>query len=310
MKKKIYMAHFFTLFAMLIWGVTFIMTKVVLKELGPLELLFYRFLIAYAVLWIIFPKIKKMESLKEEITFLFLGLTGVSLYFLMENVALQYSTASNVGLLISIAPILTAIVAHFFTKDEKFKKNLLFGFCIAIIGVALVIFNGSVLLKLNPIGDILAVLAAFMWAFYSVILKSINKEYPVIFVVRKTFFYGLLTAGLIIIVTGMKFTPLTGLSNIAIINLVLLGVIASALCYVLWNKAVSIIGAVKASNYIYLIPVITMITAKLVLNEKITMIMIVGSVLIIVGVYIGEKGLKFAKKDINMRTKNEKVQSR
>jgi drug/metabolite transporter (DMT)-like permease len=124
-----------------------------LHDLDPVEILFYRFAIGYLVLFLIYPKITKINSLREELLFFSLGLTGICLYFLVENIALQYTLASNVGLLISAAPILTAIVAHFTTHDEKLGRNLVIGFVMAIAGVFWWIHAGitkvNILLKIQ-----------------------------------------------------------------------------------------------------------------------------------------------------------------
>ncbi|SHH71060.1 DMT family transporter [Clostridium grantii] len=288
MKKNELTGYVMALTAIFIWGTTFISTKIILKDLTPVEILFYRFLIAYFALMIIYPKFHKIKSLKEELLFLSLGLSGVTLYFLVENTALQYTLASNVGLLLSTAPIFTALLAHFFTHDEKFNKNFLVGFIVAMVGIFLVLFNGKYILKLNPIGDLLALSAAIFWALYSILLKKICKEYSHIYVVRKTFFYGLITVVPLALILGADFKSINGISLNLGLNILFLGLGASALCFVFWNNAVSILGAVKSSNFIYLIPFITMITSSIILHETVNLIMIVGCIFILVGVYISD----------------------
>lgn len=295
MEKKKIIAHIMTLFAIFIWGITFVSTKIILEEYSPLKILFYRFLLAYIVLFLVHPKIEKFKNIKEELIFLGMGLCGVSLYFLAENIALQFTLASNVGLVLAMTPILTAILGHIFTDDEKLTFNLLLGFCIAILGVFCIVYNGAKILHINPIGDILALLAGLIWSFYSILLKKVDKTYNKIFVVRKTFFYGLITTVPIFFLFNESFL-LKMPSKIAFLNFIFLGVIASALCYVVWNKAVGIIGAIKASNYIYLIPLITMFFSVIILKEKITSLMLIGGIMILIGVYISEKGIKHLKK--------------
>lgn len=308
MKNFTLSGHLMALLTVLVWGVTFISTKLLLVSMDPVEILFLRFLIAYLTLWIIHPRFYRVEILKEEILFLILGLSGVTLYFLGENIALKYSLASNVGLLVSAAPILTAILAHLFTTDEKFSKNLLLGFIVAFIGIFLVIFNGSFILKLNPLGDFLALSSALMWAVYSIFIKRLGTKYNYIFITRKIFFYGLLT----MIPALLIFKPALNVKWVfvphLIGNLLFLSLFASSLCYVLWNKAVGIIGAVKASNYIYLIPLITIITSFIVLKERITAIALLGSLFIVAGVYISEHGLSIAPFHRPNKTKNEVIE--
>ncbi|BDU51600.1 DMT family transporter [Haliovirga abyssi] len=295
MKNNIILGHLMTLMTIFIWGVTFVSTKVLLVHLTPIEILFYRFLVAYILLLVIYPKIKKVNSAKEEILFFFLGFFGIFMYFLLENIALKYTLASNVGLFMSTIPIITSLIVVFGTKDEKFRKELIYGFLIAIIGVFLIIFNGKFILKLNPIGDILALIAALSFSIYSNLLKKINNKYNYLFITRKIFFYGIICMIPIIFLKHEQFSPNKLLIPEVFWNIVFLGVAASTLCFVMWNKAVSIIGAIKASNYIYLVPIITIGTSVLIINETITIFIILGGILTLSGVYISEKGFKIIK---------------
>jgi drug/metabolite transporter (DMT)-like permease len=291
MENKTVIGHLLALVTIFIWGTTYISTKILLTELTPVEILFYRFAIAYLALFLIYPKIEKIASLREELLFFCLGFTGICLYFLFQNMALQYSLASNVGLLVSVTPILTAIAVHFTTPDEKLNPRLLVGFLVAICGIFLVIFNGKFVLQLNPLGDILALLTAIVWAVYSVLLKKVAPDRNPVYVVRKTFFYGLLAIIPWLFLLKFEFKLGRGLGWPIIFNMLFLGLFASALCFVMWNRAIKIMGVIKASNYIYLVPLITMVTSVWVLREKVNAWMIFGGFLILAGVYIAERGL-------------------
>lgn len=185
--KKLFL-NILALITVIIWATTFISSKILLNIFTPLEVMFYRFIIAYFLLLVIHPKFHKIESLKEEAMFLLAGITGGSLYFLTENSAVKISQVSNVGLILATAPIITALLAHFFTKGEKLNKNLFLGFLTAISGVFLVMFNGNFVLKLNPIGDILALSAAICWSVYSITTKKFGSKYNHLYLTRKIFF--------------------------------------------------------------------------------------------------------------------------
>ncbi|WP_028456576.1 DMT family transporter [Chitinilyticum litopenaei] len=283
--------HLLALFAVSVWGTTFVSTKLLLTQLGPVEILFDRFLLAWLVLWLIHPVWRRPEGWRRELHYLALGAFGVTLYFLTENYALTMTQASNVGLLVSSAPLLTALFAHFFTRDERLSRTLLAGSLIAFAGVGLVMFNGSVVLRLNPLGDLLALCAGAMWAVYSILLRRMNQPHGLLYLTRKVFFYGLLTMLPALWLSGYRLAGPVLASTAVWPQLLFLGLIASALCYVVWNAAVQRIGAVKASNYIYLIPAITMLTAVLVLGERITPLSMAGAALIVLGVYVAEHGL-------------------
>ena len=290
--KKLFL-NLLALITVVIWAATFISSKILLNTFTPLEVMFFRFVIAYFLLLIIHPKFHKIDSLKEEAMFLLSGITGGSLYFLTENSAVKISQVSNVGLIVATAPIITALLAHFFTKGEKLNKNLFLGFVIAISGVILVMFNGNFMLKLNPLGDILALCAAVSWSVYSIITKKLGCKYNPLYLTRKIFFYALLTMIPFLFTSEFNFDISKFLTFEVMSNLLFLGIVASSICYVMWNFTVNKLGVVKTNNYIYLIPAITLILSVTILHEKITFYSGIGALLIFLGVYVSENGLNF-----------------
>ncbi|MEK4157185.1 MULTISPECIES: DMT family transporter [Paenibacillus] len=289
-QRKINTGHLLALLTILIWGTTFISTKILLKDFTPVEILFFRFLIGYFVLLLIYSRPIRTTSFKEELLFISAGLCGVTLYFLIENIALVYTLASNVGVIVSIAPFFTAVIAHFFLEEEKFHRQFIIGFLIALAGIILIGLNGSFLLQLNPIGDLLALLAPVVWAIYSVLMRKISVlKVHTIGATRRVFFYGLLFMLPTLFLFDFQLGPsrFKEISNVA--HLLFLGLGASALCFLTWNKAVGILGAVKTSVYIYIVPVITVAASALVLNEKITWAILTGTFLTLTGSYISER---------------------
>ncbi|WP_145332829.1 DMT family transporter [Paenibacillus xylanexedens] len=291
--------HLLALFTILIWGTTFISTKVLLKDFTPVEILLFRFLIGYLVLWMIYPRTQKVVSWREEALFMGAGLCGVTLYFLIENMALVYTTASNASIIVSVAPFFTAVLAHFFLDGETLTRRFLIGFGIAMCGIILVTLNGSYMLQLNPLGDLLAFIAPAVWAVYSVMMRKIGlRNYNVIGATRKVFFYGLLfmlpAFGLVEFDLNVaRFTQLTNL-----LNFLFLGVGASALCFVTWNQAVKLLGAIPTSVYIYLVPVITVGSSAFFLHERITWVSILGASLTLYGSYISESTARRKKHNL------------
>lgn len=293
MKSKTSIGHLTALLTIVIWGTTFISTKVLLADFQPVEILFLRFVMGFLVLLAICPRRLEGVTRRQERTFLAAGLCGICLYYLLENIALTYTMASNVGVVVSVSPFFAAILAQLFVKTgEKLRANFFLGFVVAMIGVALISFQGTEL-KLNPVGDILAVLAALVWAVYSILTQKIgNFGYPVILTTRRTFFYGILFMLPALFFFDFRFAPHRFANPINLFNLIYLGVGASALCFVTWNFAVKILGAVKTSIYIYLIPVITVVTSVLILKEPITWISAVGTVLAVTGLFLSQYNRK------------------
>jgi drug/metabolite transporter (DMT)-like permease len=290
--QKLFKGHLSAFFTIFVWAATFISIKLLLKDFSPIEIMLYRLILAYLVLLAVSPRFIKFNSLKEELLFLGAGLCGVTLYFIFQNSALSLTQASNVSILISISPFFTAIFSRFFAKEEQFKSNFFIGFGVSIIGIFLIGFNGNFILKLNPLGDILAILSAVVWSGYTVIMKKISTlNLSTIQFTRKIFFYGLLLLLPFLNILGFHLDLSGFTSTPNLLNILFLGVGASALCYVTWNYAVSMLGAVKTSVYIYLIPIITIIISALVLHEKITLVALLGVLLILVGLYISERNI-------------------
>ena len=298
MKNKNTVGHLLCVITVFIWGTTFISTKLLLQDFSPIEILFFRTALAIIALSIIQPFGIKNTNLKKELAFAFSGLCGVTLYFLLENIALTYTQASNVSVILSVAPMFTALVSHFFLKQEKLGFHFFIGFFAAILGIFIMSYSGSNQLQLNPRGDILAILAAFVWGFYSVCTKKISTfGYSTVVTTRRIFMYGLLF--MIPAMIKMNFTwNLSRFKDpLHLGNILYLGLLASAACFVTWNYALKILGAIKTSVYIYLAPVVTIIFSVIILKEKITPLAALGSILAVLGLFISNWGA-FKKKDV------------
>jgi drug/metabolite transporter (DMT)-like permease len=202
----------------------------------------------------------------------------------LEIKALTFTYASNVSIILSVAPIFTALLAHYFTKDEKLSGMLFLGSGIAMLGVVLVVFNGTVVLKVNPFGDILSILAAFSWSIYSIILKKLVHKYDPVYITRKVVFYSILTSLPILLMEHKPFPIFEIKTPSVLFNLIFLGVFGSGICYVAWNIAARKLGIVTTNNYIYVSPFITMMAAGIFLHEKVSVMGVIGALFIIAGV--------------------------
>jgi len=296
MRNNRTMGHLASLLTVLIWGTTFISTKILLVDFQPVEILFFRFVMGWIALALACPRRLRGTSVRQELTFAAAGLCGICLYYLLENIALTYTMASNVGVIISVAPFFTALLSHLFLKEERPRANFFLGFAVAMAGIVLISFNGS-RLELNPVGDVLALLAALVWACYSVLTKKISGYgCPTILTTRRIFCYGIL----FMIPPLFLFDFRLGLARFAnpvcLFNITFLGLGASALCFVTWNFAVKVLGAVKTSIYIYMVPVITVVSSAAVLHEKITVLAAVGTVLTLAGLILSQSKL-FSRKE-------------
>lgn len=297
LKNSLIIGHLTAIITIIFWGTTFIATKILLLDFTPIEILFIRFLMGFLALYLAYPHRLKLTDSSQRWYFMSAGLFGVTLYFLLENIALTYTLIANVGILVTASPFFTAILSHIFATGEKLHKRFFLGFLIAISGICLIMFNGNVVLNLNPLGDLLALGAALAWSLYSICMQKISTfSYNTVQVTRTTFMYGLIfmLPALFIFDVGSDITRFYKPVNI--FNFLFLGLGASALCFATWNYAIKTIGTLKTSVYIYLIPVIAVITAALILDEKLSFLTIIGILLTLLGLIISENRLQLLYK--------------
>lgn len=301
--KRSYLAYLIALLTVLVWGETFVSSKILLDHgLRPADIFAYRFAIAYAGMWFISRSRLWCGNWKDELKMLLLGISGGSLYFLTENSALGYSTASNVAIILCATPLATSVLMALFYREERMKRSQFIGAFIAIIGLALIIFNGEVVLKLNPLGDNLALGAVLCWGTYSLLMKLVSDRYETAFITRKVFGYGLLTIVPYFLACGWPWDVSAGAaagdgsmtaSGLAVltsepvvwVNILYLGTVASLACFLAWNWALRELGTVRTTNLLYLQPFFTMVIGGIFLDERITWMAVLGAVILSAGVY-------------------------
>ncbi|MBR0180246.1 MAG: DMT family transporter [Prevotella sp.] len=287
--------HLAAFITVAIWGSTFVFTKMLLQNgLSPAQIFTLRFIIAYVLMtaYCVFTGRFKLlsYSMRDELTMLLLGITGGSLYFLTENAALLYTTATNTSLIVCTCPLFAMLlVAIVYRHSEHISRIQAVGSLIACAGMAVVVLNGHFVLHLSPRGDMLAFAACLCWAFYSLFMKTALEKYNTIFITRKVFFYGLITIIPYYIVYPGFPSFQTLLSSDVIWNLLFLGVVASMLCYVIWNWVIDKLGAVMATNWVYFNPITTILFAWWLLSETITPWFLLGTTLIIVGMLLSDR---------------------
>ncbi|KJW12687.1 DMT family transporter [Levilactobacillus spicheri] len=280
--------HLVALLTIFLWGITYISTKVLLTDFAPLEILLIRFVIGLVGLFLVYPKFFGFTSWKEEGALAAAGLLGICLYYLFENIALTFTYASNIGVIVSTSPLFIALIAAALGR-QRLTKQFLCGFIASMLGISLISLNGSGV-HINFTGDLLALLAALIWALYSYVVSYLNTlGHNPVQVTRRTFIYGILFILPVFWATHGRIRLAVILQPDNLVNLLFLGLGASALCFLSWAYAVKKLGTVKTSIYIYLVPVVTVITAWLILHEPITPLVLVGILLTIGGLVISAR---------------------
>ena len=308
--------HLVAFITVAIWGSTFVFTKMLLQAgLSPAQIFTLRFLIAYILLLgysllrqrvsVSPPKLGGVRgglnkrwfchSWRDELLMVALGLTGGSVYFLAENAAMLFTTATNTSLIVCSCPLFAMLLfALFFRQSEKITRIQALGSLIAFLGMVVVVLNGHFVLHLSPLGDLLAFAACLCWAVYSLLMKVAVRIHSSLFITRKVFIYGLLTIIPYYILVPSEASiffssPFHLFTISTILNLLFLGVVASMLCYLTWNWVIGKLGPVIATNWVYFNPITTILFAWWLLDEKITIWFLLGSALILLGMYLADK---------------------
>lgn len=306
--------HIVAFLTVAVWGTTFVWTKLLINNgLSPAQIFTLRFIIAYVLLLsfsLLRPHFlrRKLETAapdkwrkvqhrwfadnwRDELIMVALGITGGSMYFLSENEALRFTTATNVSLIVCSCPLFATLIIGLFYKSERFRPLQIAGSLLACMGMAIVVLNGHFVLHLSPLGDTLAFGACLCWAFYSLLMKPVMDRYTAMFITRKVFFYGILTILPYYLVVPEMPDMEVLLRPAVLVNLLFLGSVASMLCYLTWSLCMARLGAVRCTNWVYFNPITTIVFAAMILGEQITSYFLAGTFFILLGMYMLNKKL-------------------
>lgn len=287
MNKTLLRGHIAAIFTIIIWATTYVSTKVLLEELRPMDILIFRTVIAYLALTLLSPRPLRTGSKRRELNFALAGLSGVTVYFLLQNIGLDYTTASNASIILSTASFFTAILGVLILKDKTPVRPAFFiGFVLSMAGITMISLAGRSA-ELHLGGDLLTLCSAIVWGLYSLLSAGLSTYgYTNLQVTRRIFFWGLIFLLPIMAASAPSINYAALIKPVNLLNLLFLGLFASALCFLTWNYAVKTIGAVGTSVYIYFEPVVTVISSAVILGEKITAPIVIGIVLTMGGLVI------------------------
>ncbi|NHH94584.1 putative amino-acid metabolite efflux pump [Bacillus sp. MB95] len=286
--KVKFAASFYAIMSISFWGISFVSTKAVLDKLDPYTLLVLRFGIGalFLLVLLVLKRYPLNIPLKYIPHLIVLGILGVFIHQVIQATALLTINASVAGWIISFSPVFTVILSVFFLH-EKMTLLKASGIIVAIIGVLLVTTSSnqhSLQLPVN-IGYLLMILSTLNWAIYSVLLKKLDIQLPSLVVTFYMCLIGFtLTTPFLVRNKGWEIMPF--LTSVEWAHLLFLGVFVSGVAYWYWAKALEVLEASQVSVFLYLEPVATLITAVLLLREKIIPVSILGGVIIIVGVIV------------------------
>jgi drug/metabolite transporter (DMT)-like permease len=284
--KEIYISYIFITFSVIFWGYSFISTKVLLQELPPISIAFFRQIIASItlIIWLFVTKSFSKITYKHFFVIAISGLFGIVLYFIFENTGLMYTSASNASMIVASVPIFTLFTEVLF---YKLKINLKMIFCIvlSIIGVYLVItVNGKLDFSSSMFkGNLLILGAMIAWVIYTIINKNLSKKYSSLLM---TAYQSIISIFIFIPFLIPEVSTWKNLTLYPLLNLIYLGVFCSAFAYFFYNYAVKRIGPTISSAFLNLIPVVSIFFGCLILGETLFFIQIIGMLLVLLSLYL------------------------
>ncbi|MEW6050040.1 MAG: DMT family transporter [Candidatus Zixiibacteriota bacterium] len=284
------LTRFLLLFTVIIWGWTFVATKVALSYVSPAELLGLRLLIGLPILLVVIAKKKiRLHFNYHQNMNLLLGSAVITTHFLIQITGIKYTSATNTGWLISVTPLVLAVLSYLFLK-EKIGRNQIIGIVVATVGIVLLISHGDLshIGWMKSVGDWLVLGSAFTWAIYTVATRDISRERnPVAITFAILLPCGVLLLGYMALTSNWsRFAHLPLEATIAIL---FLGILGTALAHWFWQEGIAKIGAAKAGYFLYLEPVATTALAVPYLGEQFTAITAIGAACVLGGVYWAQR---------------------
>lgn len=288
--RSIILTHLELLFVVAIWAGTFVATKIVLEQIPPVLSALYRYVIASLILLALnFRGMEKIER-SDYPQMVLLSLTGVTLYYLLQHYGINYTNATDASILISLSPVFIGLISWLLLK-EPIRPVTVLGLATAFVGSLLVITDGNFSWgQAGPRfwGDVLILLTAVSWAFYSVYGKKLLGRYRTGTLITWTTVIGTLFL-VPFSIPELLHTTIQCPNWFIWLNLLYLGGAASVYGYLAWYRALERLPAVTVGSYLYFRPLLTGIIAALVLGERVGAFVVAGGVLIIVGAYLSSR---------------------
>lgn len=282
------MPYLLLILTTLFWSGNFVLSRGMHADIPPFALSFWRWTVALLILS--FFGLKHLYRQRELVQqhkrfFIIQGILGVAGFNSLIYMAVQTTTAINAVLVNSCIPVLIVLISRVF-YDDRLSVRQTAGVLVSLSGVLLIISQGKIgnLLELQfNSGDILVLIAALFWAFYSVNLKKYPKGLNPL-----GYLSGIVIVGLIVLLPlyfiELFFGSTMILSTASVVTILYIALFASVLAFIFWNRAVTILGANIAGPFIHLMPVFSTILAVIFLNESLTAHHIQAIILIFGGI--------------------------
>jgi drug/metabolite transporter (DMT)-like permease len=284
-------AYIEALFAVIIWGGTFIATKLALQEASPSTLVWLRFGMGVLILGVTVALRRQfaLPSRAEWGYFALVGFIGVTFHQWLQATGLQTAAATTTAWIVATIPVFTALLGWLFLK-EKLGRLRVFGIALAAAGVLLIVSKGDLSAlatgDFGTPGDFLILISAVNWAVFSLLSRRGLEKHPAARMMFYVMLFGWLFAGIWLFGFGPGWSEIPRFTLNGWSNILILGIFASGLAYIAWYDALQVIPASQLGAFIYVEPLVTVVMAAFILGEAITAMSIIGGAATILGVYL------------------------
>ena len=290
MNKSIQLAYFEVLFAVAVWGASFIATKLALRDVSPVTVVWLRFTMGVVILGlaVIARRQFALPPTSDLAYFALLGLVGITFHQWLQSTALQTSQASTTAWIVATTPIFIALLAWSFLQ-ERLGWWRAFGIGLAAFGVLVVVSRGDFSAftagRFGAPGDVLILASALNWAVFSVLSRRGLQSHPAARMMFYVMTLGwLFTSVLFFSGPGMK--EISQLSPAGWLGVGFLGIACSGLAYIFWYDALQTLPAFQVGTFLYFEPLVAVVVAAIILQEPLILASLLGGVIILVGVWL------------------------
>jgi drug/metabolite transporter (DMT)-like permease len=278
------------LFAVIVWGASFVATKIALQDTSPITIVWLRFLMGVIILGIAvgYRRQFAFPNKKEWAYFALLGFLGITFHQWLQSNALRTSEAGTSAWIVSTTPVFMALLGWLILKEAPgWVKTL--GILLAFVGVLIVISKGNLhaisIGRFGAPGDLLILISAVNWAVFSVLSRRGLKTYPASLMMFYVMSFGWLFTSLLFLPTK-GFAEISNLTFSGWMGISFLGIFCSGLAYIAWYDALKALTTAQTGVFLYIEPIVTVVLAFFLLREAITAALLLGGAIILFGVWL------------------------
>ncbi len=291
MPKTKLLAYLEAVFAVVIWGGTFIATKIALQEVSPATIVWTRFAIGVVILGAA-VLMRKQFAIPEgsDLAYLaLLGFLGVTFHQWLQATGLQTAQATTTAWIVATTPVFIALLGWLVLK-EKFGPLRILGIALAAFGVLLIVSKGDLASlasgRFGTPGDFLIFISAINWAVYTILARRELGRHPAARMIFFVMLFGWLFSTVWIFGFGPGLSELPRISAQGWAAILMLGIFGSGLAYIAYNDALQALPASQLGVFLNIEPLVTTLLAAVMIGEAITLLTLVGGAVIILGVWL------------------------